>query len=91
MRETDIKVFADVFEIWGEELHAEVPGSLLGRPWPAVVLVGAKQQAPAFLTHVNLTPEVNAVQKLMSGRLVVGSYFGEVFSENVGVFHGQDR
>jgi pectin methylesterase-like acyl-CoA thioesterase len=53
------------------------------------MFVGAEEQTPTLLSHVNLTSKIDAVKKLVTGCFVVRGDFGEVFGKNVSVFHGQ--
>ena len=86
----DVERLCDPVEVGGEEPHAEVPRCLLDRPWFAALLVRAEQQPAAFLTHVDLAAEVDAVQDLAVFGVVVGDG-GDVLGQQVHVLHGEHR
>ena len=91
MRESALEFVRDAIEVVREELEHEVPRGLLGRPWTVVLLVGAEQDALAFLACVDLAGEVDHVRQFATVLGVVLDDLVHRFGHQVVVFHREHR
>ena len=91
MAEADLELGRDALEIGLEEVLPEIPRRLLLRPRAARLLVGAEQDAAAFLAHVDLALEVERGDHLLAGRTIELGDLRHVLGEEVHVLHGEHR
>ena len=70
---------------------AKVPRRILFRPRHASLLVGAHQHTLAFLAHVYLALEVDAVKHFRAGTFVDFDDLRHFLSQDVHMLHGQHR
>ena len=81
----------DAIEVVGEQLEHEVPGCLLRRPRPVVLLVGAQQDALPLLAGVDLAGEIDQVRQLAAHGCVVLDDFRHRLGHQVVMLHRQHR
>ena len=85
--EGDLEARRDPIEVGLEQLVAEVGGRGVLGPGPAVLLVGAEQQALALLAQVDLGVEIDAVRELVVAR----EDLRQVLGHQVVMRHGEHR
>ena len=85
MSEPDFQRRRDAIEIVLEQILTEVPRRRFRRPRHAGAFVGAHQHAAAFLAHVDLTLEIDAVQLFL-----LALEFRDVIRDQVLVLHRED-
>ncbi len=91
MLEAGLQRLGDALKVGREKAGAEVPRGLGSRPRLAATLVGTHQQAVTLLPHIDLATEVDGVDDLLAGLLVVFDDVRDLLGEEVHVLHGEER
>jgi len=91
MLEPDFQRRRDTVEVRLEQLVAEIPGRVHGRPGPARLLIGAHEHAAAFLAQIDFALEVHDMQHLAARLAVVRLHLRHVVGDEIHVLHGEDR